>query len=246
MFMGGIEVLEYVALLVAFAAGVMGVFGRTTSVEGKVNRRGWWTITVIAVGLLTAVTLQARQDMRETFEEKQRRHLQGVALIQLQEALNDHVGYWRSLTEHGWDPGYFGTSVFELPDFMRSDDWRGQMMGRVPDFPASRSTYQVFRGQSLEILLLYRDVLAPEVIVAASEFRRQPMAEYFLSWPADPKDNPLIDWTFEELRAEFRARPIGEIMSLSETIRDEYSALGLDGEFERSYRGFGQVKEDRH
>lgn len=233
----------YLALLVAFSATLVGIYGETISKQRRLTRNGWIALSIASIGLLIGGALQIRSDLAESERERRNRRLQGVALIQLQEAVNEHVTLWRNLKEDGWDPGFFGDTMFELPNFLRDEVWQAEVNAQIPDHLAFRRSYQSLHDRTIETLLLYRDVIDPGVLVATSKFRRQPMAEYFITWSPG---NPLPDWSLGRLASDVRSNPIDEVIRFAATLHSKYQNLKLPETFEEEHREIGQVKDDKY
>ena len=139
--------LPYIGLAIAFTATLVGIYGDTVSANRRLTRNGWTAISIAVVGLAVSAVIQIRGDVAETATEKRNRELQGVALIQLQQALNEHIGFWRNLKEDGWDPIYFGDSLFETPNFLTQDQWLDQIHAATVDHLKLRWSYQSLQNK---------------------------------------------------------------------------------------------------
>ncbi len=226
--------LHYLALFVAFLAAVLGVYGHFVNKERRLTRNGWIALSVACAGLLVGGALQAKK-------EREKREWEGIALIRLQQVLNEHISLWRNLHEDGWDIAFFGETVFELPNFLREIEWQEEVLSDIPKYDMFRDSYRSLKANMMDILTLHAKDINPEIQGATERFGRHQMVEYFINWSPESARSSM---SLGELADEFRTNPIVAAIELGDLLHARYIDLNLPDGFEDEYRETGHVKDD--
>lgn len=232
--------LEYLAQVISLAAALAGIFGDTRDKQERLTRIGRLAIGFAVLGFAVSLTLQIKHDVAEARLEKQRREFRGTGLISLQDALNEYLTVWRDRHEDGFDPAFYGNSAFDLPAFLDDETYRDTVDAWVPDLKELRPVVQKLNTRLIEILALHKDVLPTNVIIATSEYRQEPFANYVLTFS---DENPNSHLHFSELRAELHGDPLYELIAFSELLRTEYQKLQLPESFEKEHSS-SRIKDD--